>query len=108
MDYKQTLSTTDYSIAKKLFQKQKKLQNNTKTHTHKTRIDIQNKESLKMLILQRRAGESVWIGDNIQITVLGNVNGTTRLAITAPQEINIVQEELRNMETAYAVTTKTH
>jgi carbon storage regulator len=61
-----------------------------------------------MLILQRHAGESVWIGDNIQVRVLGNVNGITRLGITAPQEINIVREELRNKEVAHAVIAKAY
>ncbi|HEV2524203.1 MAG TPA: carbon storage regulator [Gammaproteobacteria bacterium] len=61
-----------------------------------------------MLILNRQSGESIWIGDDIQVTVLGNVNGTTRLGITAPQQINIVREELRNMEGAHAVITKTY
>ncbi|HXH54314.1 MAG TPA: carbon storage regulator [Gammaproteobacteria bacterium] len=61
-----------------------------------------------MLVLQRHAGESVWIGDNIQVTVLGNVNGATRIGIRAPQKINIVREELRNTEVAHAVTAKTY
>jgi carbon storage regulator len=61
-----------------------------------------------MLILKRQAGESIWIGDDIQITVLGNVNGTTRIGITAPQKINIVREELRNTEGAHAVITKAY
>ena len=61
-----------------------------------------------MLVLQRHAGESVWIGDNIQVTVLGNVNGATRIGIRAPQNINIVREELRNTEVAHAVIAKTY
>lgn len=61
-----------------------------------------------MLVLQRHAGESVWIGDNIQVTVLGNFNGTTRIGITAPQNINIVREELRNTEVAHAVIAKAY
>jgi len=61
-----------------------------------------------MLILKRQSGESIWIGDNIQVTILGNVNGTTRIGITAPQKINIVREELRNREAAHAVITKAY
>jgi carbon storage regulator CsrA len=61
-----------------------------------------------MLILQRHTGESVWIGDNIKITVLGNVNGATRIGITAPQKINIAREELRNREPAHAVIAKAY
>ncbi len=61
-----------------------------------------------MLILKRQPGESIWIGNNIQITILSNANGTTRIGITAPQKINIVREELRNTEPAYAVIAKAH
>jgi carbon storage regulator len=61
-----------------------------------------------MLILKRQSGESVWIGDNIQITVLGNVNGTTRIGITAPPNINIVREELHNREKTYAAIAKAY
>jgi len=61
-----------------------------------------------MLILQRHTGESVWIGDNIKITVLGNVKGVTRIGITAPQKINIVREELRNTEKAHATIAKAY
>ena len=61
-----------------------------------------------MLILQRHTGESVWIGDDIQVTVLSNVNGTTRIGITAPQKINIVREELRNREKAHAAIAKAY
>ncbi len=60
-----------------------------------------------MLILKRQSGESIWIGDDIQVTILSNVNGTTRIGINAPQKINIVREELRNKESAYAVIVKT-
>lgn len=61
-----------------------------------------------MLILERRSGESIWIGGNIQVRVLSNVNGATRLGITAPQEINIVREELRNTEKAHAAIAKAY
>lgn len=65
-------------------------------------------ERLKMLILQRQAGESIWIGNDIQVTVLSNVHGVTRIGITAPQKIHIVREELRNRKPAHAVITKAH
>jgi len=61
-----------------------------------------------MLILNRQSGESIWIGDDIQVTVLGNVNGTTRIGITAPQKINIVREELRNTEATHGVIAKAY
>jgi carbon storage regulator len=61
-----------------------------------------------MLILKRQPGESIWIGNDIQVTVLSNVNGTTRIGITAPQKINIFREELRNTEKAHAAIAKTY
>ena len=61
-----------------------------------------------MLILQRQSGESIWIGDNVQVTILSNANGTTRIGITAPPEINIVREELRDREKTHAVIAKAY
>ena len=47
-----------------------------------------------MLILQRKAGESLMIGDNITVSVV-SVDGTrVRLAISAPAEIPILRSEL--------------
>lgn len=49
-----------------------------------------------MLILRRKAGESLHIGDNIRITVVGVDEGGARLAIEAPREIPVLREELLN------------
>ena len=47
-----------------------------------------------MLILQRKAGESLVIGDDITIQVI-SVDGTrVRLAITAPEDVSILRSEL--------------
>ncbi len=47
-----------------------------------------------MLILQRKPGESLKIGDNITITVTSIEGGRVRLAIDAPIEIPILRSEL--------------
>ena len=47
-----------------------------------------------MLILQRRAGESIRIGDDIEITIVSTEGGRVRLAISAPTEIPILRSEL--------------
>ena len=47
-----------------------------------------------MLILQRKAGESVLIGDNITVSVQSIENGRVRLAIDAPNSIPILRSEL--------------
>ena len=47
-----------------------------------------------MLILQRKAGESLVIGDDITVRVI-SVDGTrVRLAIDAPEEVPILRSEL--------------
>jgi len=47
-----------------------------------------------MLILSRRLGESVKIGDEVTVTVLG-VNGLqVRLGFAAPQDVAVHREEI--------------
>ena len=48
-----------------------------------------------MLILQRKAGESLLIGDWIEITVLSVDSGRVRLAIEAPKSVPILRSELK-------------
>ena len=47
-----------------------------------------------MLILQRRAGESIRIGEDIEITVVSTEGGRIRLAISAPSDVTILRSEL--------------
>jgi carbon storage regulator len=47
-----------------------------------------------MLILTRRPGETLLIGDNIKITVVDVDRNQVRVGIDAPQEVKIVREEL--------------
>ncbi|QGJ71988.1 Translational regulator CsrA [Planctomycetales bacterium 10988] len=47
-----------------------------------------------MLVLSRREGERIQIGDGISLTVVSVSNGKVRLGIEAPQEVKIVREEL--------------
>jgi len=47
-----------------------------------------------MLILTRRAGEALRIGDDIEVTVMA-VNGTqVRIGIKAPREVAVDREEI--------------
>lgn len=47
-----------------------------------------------MLILQRKPGESVRIGDNITVSIVSVDSGRVRIAIDAPTEISILRSEL--------------
>ena len=49
-----------------------------------------------MLILQRKAGESLLIGEDIEISVLSVEMGRVRLAIQAPKSVPILRSELRS------------
>ena len=48
-----------------------------------------------MLILQRKEGESLLIGDEVEITVLSVEAGRARLAIQAPRSVTILRSELK-------------
>jgi carbon storage regulator len=47
-----------------------------------------------MLILTRRAGESVMVGSDITITVLGVKGNQVRIGINAPKDIAVHREEI--------------
>ena len=56
-----------------------------------------------MLVLSRKAGERIWIGDDISVTVVRITGGGVRIGIEAPHEMPVVREELKEkMERADA------
>lgn len=53
-----------------------------------------------MLILQRRTGESLVIGEDIRISVVSIEGNRVRLAISAPPEVSILRSELLDAKLA--------
>lgn len=47
-----------------------------------------------MLILQRKKGQSIVIGDDIKVTILEIGNEQVKVAIEAPKSVPIVRDEL--------------
>ena len=47
-----------------------------------------------MLILTRRVGESLMIGDNVDVTVLGIRGNQVRIGIDAPKDVSVHREEI--------------
>lgn len=47
-----------------------------------------------MLILTRRVGESLIIGDEVTVTVLGVRGNQVRLGVNAPKDVSVHREEI--------------
>jgi carbon storage regulator len=61
-----------------------------------------------MLILTRRVNESLLIGDDVTVTILGVKGNQVRIGVDAPRDVSVQREELanRNEETSTSGTGK--
>ncbi len=47
-----------------------------------------------MLILTRRVGETLIVGDNVSVTVLGVKGNQVRIGVNAPRDVSVHREEI--------------
>lgn len=47
-----------------------------------------------MLILTRRVGETLMIGDDVTVTVLGVKGNQVRIGVNAPKDVSVHREEI--------------
>ena len=51
-----------------------------------------------MLVLSRKVGERILIGDNISVTVVRITGGGVRIGIEAPSDMTVVRQELADQQ----------
>lgn len=51
-------------------------------------------KELVMLILTRRVGETLMVGDDVTVTVLGVKGNQVRIGVNAPKDISVHREEI--------------
>ena len=49
-----------------------------------------------MLVIRRHAGESIQIGDDVEVLVIDCGNGRVKLGIRAPQHVAVMRSEVRH------------
>lgn len=61
-----------------------------------------------MLVLSRRAGESIMIGDDVVVTILEIRGDIVRVGVDAPRDVTVHREEVyRELEAAGRASTRT-
>jgi carbon storage regulator len=57
-------------------------------------LELQQQGDGKMLILTRRVGETLMIGDEVTVTVLGVKGNQVRIGVNAPRDVTVHREEI--------------
>lgn len=53
-----------------------------------------------MLILGRKTGESICIGNDVTVTVVESKSGHVKLGVTAPEQIRVDRKEIKELRDA--------
>lgn len=61
-----------------------------------------------MLVLTRRVGETLIIGDDVKVTVLASKSNQVRIGITAPKSVEVHREEIYERIHGVANNTSDH
>jgi carbon storage regulator len=69
-------------------------------------VSLYRKRRSTMLILTRRLGESINIGDDVKVTILDVRDSQVRIGIAAPREIAVHREEIYYRTKAQGVPSK--
>jgi len=60
-----------------------------------------------MLVLSRKVGEKILIGDEIAVTVVRVAQGIVRIGVEAPRQMAIVREEIKEQAEGNGAKNKT-
>lgn len=55
-----------------------------------------------MLILSRKPSETICIGDEVTVTILGVNGNQVRLGVEAPRDVRVDREEIRRRKDGYS------
>lgn len=61
-----------------------------------------------MLVLSRKVGEKILIGDNISVTVVRVAQGMVRIGVEAPRNLPVVREEIKDQMHDHQQAKKAH
>lgn len=59
-----------------------------------------------MLVLTRKAAETIMIGDDVVIKVIRTAKGTVKIGIEAPESVRVMRGELAAVQPAAVVLSK--